>query len=527
LAGDLPDCRDFLLFLGRMNSGLFRFLWIGLILLYAGCANITAPTGGRKDTIPPKLLEVDPPDSLLNTRLKRIEFYFDEYITVSDASKEVQLSPILSIAPTVLGLNKHVVVKIVDSLLEDSTTYRLTFGNAIKDVHEGNPFGKYTYTFSTGPYFDSLILKGSVINAATGMADTGGIIVELYSAKENDSAVVRHKPKYITKCDKQGLFIFKGLPKRVFRIYALKDPNNNLIYDGPGEMIAFNDSNVVPGDSSVLPVNLRMFAEIIDTTSKKTKDTSGAKTNNNIKKHNKQEATASKSYNVNVDTADASHRTFDVNHPLKIEFTLPPQLNKDKISLFYDNSGVWVPATFSFVQDTLKPLVLQLKTDWFEDKAYTLKLAKGFAKDTAGQDLLPSKYVFRTMDDDDYGKVTVYLPSRFYKEVNSDNERNPNDTATDYVLMVNSDKDTVYMKTITDTVVHLTRLKVGNYVFRVIVDKNKNGKWDTGDLLGKIQPEVVIPYSEPVLLRAGWDNKLDFEKPKPEPNIKSKTGTLK
>ncbi len=156
-------------------------------------------------------------------------------------------------------------------MLEDNTTYRLSFGNAIKDLHEGNPFKNYTYTFSTGNYFDSLQLRGTVINAATGQVDTGSIIAMLYSAESSDSSVVRKKPKYVTNVDAAGKFVFKGLPHRNFRIYAVKDVNGNLIYDGPeqAEMIAFNDSTVWPGDTSLAPINLRMFLEKPDTTIKK------------------------------------------------------------------------------------------------------------------------------------------------------------------------------------------------------------------------------------------------------------------
>src|ERR1700749_5085302 len=112
-------------------------LLLFIICFSTGCANIVPPAGGKKDVTPPKLLAVEPADSLLNTHVTRLEMHFDEFITISDVSKEVEISPILSMPPTVISLNKHVVIKIPDSLLEENTTYRISFGNAIKDVHEG------------------------------------------------------------------------------------------------------------------------------------------------------------------------------------------------------------------------------------------------------------------------------------------------------------------------------------------------------------------------------------------------------
>jgi len=488
---------------------MFRILLL-LSLLLAGCANITAPTGGKKDKIPPKIVTIDPADSLLNTKVKRIEIHFDEYITVSDVSKEVQMSPILSIQPVVLGKNKTVIVKIVDSLLEANTTYRLSFGNAIKDLHEGNVFAHYTYTFSTGAYFDSLQLKGNVIRAATGLPDSGGTYVELYYASESDSAVVRHKPKYVTKTDASGAFLFKGLPKRSFRIYALKDANDNLIYDGPagGELVGFTENAVLPGDAVQAPISLKLFAEIPDTAAKKSMDSTAnaKKLVNKPKDKNKNSLT----YTVNVDTSNVEKRSFDIANanPVKVVFNNPAVINKDKITLTYDSAAITISPPVTMVMDSLHN-TLRITTAWTENMVYKLRLVKGFAKDTAGADVMPSRYLFRTKEDDDYGIITVHLPAKYF--------------GPGYLLRILADGDSIYQKPVTDTIVTLTRLKPGKYTFRVIVDKNRNGKWDTGDLFAKKQPEEVITYPEQMNLKAGWENTIDFEQkpqPVPKPNDK-------
>ena len=488
-----------------MSIRAYYFLLLAIICIHAGCANITSPTGGKRDKTPPKLLAVIPTDSLLNSKPKRIELDFDEYITVSDVIKEVQMSPILSIQPTVIGLNKHVVVKIQDTLLEDNTTYRLSFGSAIKDVHEGNAFTRYTYTFSTGSYFDSLQLRGTVINAETGLPpDSGGVFLELYAATDNDTAVVRHKPKYITTVNGMGKFLFKGLPKRSFRIYALKDANTNLIYDGPvpGEKIAFNDKPVMPGDTTVQPVSLKMFSEIPDTGAKKT---DSLKTGGLKSKSRQNPKDTVFTYSVNLDTNNVEKRSFDINGFIKVSFNKIPVLNMGKIKLSYDSSGNTVTPDVSLIIDSLHPKELWVKTEWWsQNSVYTFRLAKGFAKDSSGKEVMPSKYIFRTMEEaSDYGKIRVNLPSKYY--------------GSGYVLMVASEKDTIYNKPVRDTVINIPRVIPAKYIFRIIVDKIGNGKWDTGDLLGNLQPEEVIPYPESLNMKAGWENIIDFEqKPKPK-----------
>ena len=48
-------------------------------------------------------------------------------------------------------------------------------------------------------------------------------------------------------------------------------------------------------------------------------------------------------------------------------------------------------------------------------------------------------------------------------------------------------------------------LDPGNYVARVILDKNGNGKLDTGNYLKKIQPEKVSYYPGVIEIRANWE----------------------
>jgi hypothetical protein len=104
--------------------------------------------------------------------------------------------------------------------------------------------------------------------------------------------------------------------------------------------------------------------------------------------------------------------------------------------------------------------------------------------------------VFRTRETDDYGKFKIHLPGSYLREP--------------YVLNVRQGDDTVYQKPISDTFVVLQGLKPGAYSLKIILDTNHNGHWDTGDLLGHRQPEKVISYPHDVMLKAGWEQDVDF-----------------
>ncbi|HET6767288.1 MAG TPA: hypothetical protein VFH08_07815, partial [Chitinophagaceae bacterium] len=51
-----------------------------IAVLNSGCANIIPPTGGPRDSLPPLLLKVTPPDSTTGFDAKTITFTFDEFI---------------------------------------------------------------------------------------------------------------------------------------------------------------------------------------------------------------------------------------------------------------------------------------------------------------------------------------------------------------------------------------------------------------------------------------------------------------
>lgn len=208
------------------------------------CANAVAPTGGPKDTTPPVVVQAVPENHSVNFVGNKIEITFDEYITLENANQNVLISPPLTEKPDIKLKNKTVVVKFKESLAAN-TTYTINFGSAIKDLHEGNPFKDYVYSFSTGDHIDTLSIAGKVLNAED-KKPVENVYVSLYAAdRENlDSLPLSIAPNYITKTDKEGNFSLNGLADKKYLVFALKDVNSNLYFDQPNEEVAFLDSLV-------------------------------------------------------------------------------------------------------------------------------------------------------------------------------------------------------------------------------------------------------------------------------------------
>ena len=210
-----------------------------LAFLAQQCANAVAPTGGPKDTVPPKVVQAVPENHNVNFIGKKIEITFDEYITLENANQNVLISPPLSEKPDIKLQNKTVVIKFKEELVPN-TTYTINFGSCIKDLHEGNLFKDYVYSFSTGDHIDTLAIAGKVLKADD-KKPAEEVYVGLYAADRDnlDSLPLSAKPNYITKTDKEGKFSLNGLADNKYLVFALKDVNSNLYFDQPNEEVAF------------------------------------------------------------------------------------------------------------------------------------------------------------------------------------------------------------------------------------------------------------------------------------------------
>jgi hypothetical protein len=491
-----------------MHKSLLSILSILLSLaLVCGCANIIPPTGGKTDTTTPQLLNIKPHDSLLNTRVNRIEMRFNEYVSIGDAAKEITVSPILAQNPSIIAIGKTVILKIEDSLLQKNTTYTLSFGKAIKDLHEGNFYSGPSYVFSTGAWFDSLTIKGHIMYAAKGRLDSsGGIKVLLYDATDSFDVVSKKKPLYLTVANSKGEFNLKGLPNRSFRIFALKETSENLKFDNDDEYVGFTDLVYNPA-LDTLPITINIFKEIPDTSRLKRDSipVPEPKRKSKIVAAESKKASAIPSldaktfnYSALIDTTALAKRSQDITEPISVFFSRPlDTFYADRIALSFDSSGIEIETTFKISIDSSRKK-LSILPDWRYNSVYTVRLLKGFARDMNQETTMPSKYIFRTKSDEDYGKLDINLPKKY--------------VAKNFLLQVNKDKEVVYLEALSKAKVSLQLLAAGTYTLILIEDQNGDGEWTTGELKSKRQPEKVFPYTNSIIMKAGWEHIVDFEK---------------
>ncbi len=211
--------------------------------LYTSCANQGMPTGGPKDSIPPILIETSPAYRALNFSGKEVSLTFNEYIISDAVSEQLVVSPPLQKRPSIRTKSKSLIVSFNEDLKSDMT-YSLDFKNSVADNNERNPYKSLRMIFSTGSQIDTLRVAGAVKNAFN-LESTEKILVMLHQ-NLNDTAISNTIPDYVARTDEKGIFLFDNVKAGTYKLFAVNDANQNLMYDSGAEEIAFADSLIIP-----------------------------------------------------------------------------------------------------------------------------------------------------------------------------------------------------------------------------------------------------------------------------------------
>jgi hypothetical protein len=466
------------------------FLLLALLpptLVQTGCANIIPPTGGPRDSLPPRLVAVHPPDSARNFTGKKIVMEFNEYVQLDNVQENLLVSPVPKVNPIVDSKLRTVTVTIKDTL-QPNTTYSIDFGNAIKDVNEGNILKNFTYLFTTGRALDSLQLTGKVVIAESGKTDST-LIVMLHT-NHDDSAVIKEKPRYVARTNKDGTFTFRNLPPGSFALYALKDEGGQRRYLSKSQLFAFADTPVTP-KVSPQPVTLYAYTEKEDTAKTggpgSTTPRTAVKTNNNKK--------ADQDKRLRIET-NLSNNELDMLGNLELRFPTPLK--------FFDSTKVkftdakYTPITnYHFIIDTSNKKIT-LAYNWTENTPYNLIFDKDFTEDTLGHKLTRTDTLaFHTKKESEYGLIRLRL-------LNLDLSKNP-------VLQFVQGDQVKFAYPMAGREFYAKLFLPGEYDLRILYDENKNGVWDAGQFFGKHrQPEKVLPISRKLNVKANWDNIVDI-----------------
>lgn len=458
------------------------FVLVVLVLLGVftgpGCASIVPPSGGPRDSLPPALVNVDPPAKTTHFNSKKITLHFNEYVELNDVFQNLVMSPLPKIMPEVTRKLKTVTVKLRDSL-EANTTYVLNFRNVIKDLNEGNAAKDLLYVVSTGDYFDTLQLSGRVMMAKTGKPDS--TMTAMLYADLKDSAVMKSKPRYIAKPDSAGYFLFRFLAPGTYRLYALKDEGGSYMYSNTEKTFAFySDSIVVNADE---PKARKLWAYSVPPQQEQAEEAA--------------EPASNKNKNTRLKfTSNLQGDKMDLLQPLIFTFEQPLK-NFDTTKMALSKDSVFTPVTgYTFKIDSTRKIVT-MNIAWEEGTKYNLILQKDFASDSANRALLKTDTVhFTSMLKKEYGQARITFK-------NLDMNVNP-------VLLVMQGENIKNAFPLSSNILNIQLYLPGDYELAILQDTNKNRKWDYGDLMLRRQPELITPLSRKMVIKPNWETEFEL-----------------
>jgi hypothetical protein len=448
------------------------------LIQMGGCANIVPPSGGPRDSIPPYAVYAKPKDSSTNIAPKEILISFNEFITTNALQEQLIVSPNIKNNPLVDQRLNMVRIRLSDSL-NANTTYSLQFGNALRDVNEGNIVQNYTYVFSTGNQIDTGKLFGKVQIAETGLVDSS--LIAVLHPIEKDSAIYKDKPTYYSRINGQGIFEFKFLPASDFNIYIV--PNDfSKRYDDSTKLFAFLDRSVA---ATKTKDSIQLYA--FEASPKKEKKLATAIGSKNAKKQS-----PLLKYSSNLENNEK-----DILSPLTLNFETPISLNDSFIIQITDTNLVKKEAAVLAINPQNKQQV-EIDFPWEADTDYKLVLPQKSIKDSLSNFLVKADTLrFKTKPESSYG--TAILRINGFQQF-----EHP-------VLLLIQDQKVKFSYPITQNLLRIDLLPPGDYQLKLLTDANQNGRWDTGKFIGKkLQPELVRNLKLVLNIKSKWDNEMNL-----------------
>jgi hypothetical protein len=524
------------------------------LLLFAtilfGCAQVVDITGGPADTIPPELVAADPPHLSTDFTGRRITLVFNERIQLDRVRERLLVSPPLGVPPTVrLAGQRSVVIDLNEPLLPN-TTYSFGIGEAVKDLTEGNPATGVTHVISTGPYVDSLVIAGEVINAFSGTPEKE-MLVMVYHV--DDTATIRTgRPAYATRSNEKGRFQLEHLRSGEYHLYALRDQNANYRFDLPNEEVAFLGPPVRPEvpDTLVRRHRLRAFREPAA-----------------VQQIREAKVLADGPFRILLERpADSIAITDIARVGGRLEWLPEWNATRDTILLWPGDTtaldaGRYQVATEDGILDTLRYRRLE-KMPFFttvqarlveqeDEPEILIRTSRPIATHDPARfevlrDSLPLSVQYRRIPNDPRGMIMtapiepgMNVTLRLMPGAITDIYGGRNDTLITglgraaeqntgtlrirmemfedakgpFLLQLLDRQGVVARQSVLDVIeseLVWERVMPGQYGLRLIEDRNENERWDPGILDEGLQPEMVWRHPETVNVRASWDLGVDW-----------------
>lgn len=197
--------------------------------------------------------------------------------------------------------------------------------------------------------------------------------------------------------------------------------------------------------------------------------------------------------NLTFTASTSGSRYLELNRPFIFTASMPVA------SL--DSSMIRIINTTS--HDTLKPLLVQaldsigrktmIKHAWVEGADYQVMLPKGTVTDIYGETNDSLTFGFKVRLKEEYGLIRIKLSGNTHPE------------SMIFQLLTEKGVVVAEKQNVKGDVVLFDYLLPGKYRVKAIVDENHNGRWDTGSLIRRKQPEKAMMHPKVMDVRGNWE----------------------
>jgi hypothetical protein len=531
------------------------FIFFSILALLYGCASQTTPTGGPQDKTPPDLVSSNPANNQKNFKGKTLQLTFNEDVRLKDPKEEILITP--SPGKNILYTAKRNKITIEPEILwSDSTTFSISFRDGIQDITEGNPADNLRLAFSTGESIDSLMINGSVRNIFS-QEIPEKITVAIYQSDTFN--IFMHSPIYFTKINKKGQFSIQNLKAGDYYLYAFADKNKNLKVESKSEKFgylskpinlpAFKDSVNI----SLIQVDARPLAITSIRNTEKTTRVRFNKSIDSLKIIGLEKSEAIYMYD-DTQSEVIFYQSFDKSDSIKIRLMTMDSVLQRLDTAFYIKYSATKIAKESFTLKELsftydlttkelrhslssnKPIV-QINYDSLYikmDSTTTIQLNNEHIKLDTLYHRVSLVTHLEAKPDSTKGKSTAFKPYLHYGigtfiSIDQDSSKTISKNITfrkedetglitgkiettekNYIVQLLYSDNTLAEKLINPKDITLKFVEPRDYKIMILIDSNRNGKWDPGSFENKIEPEKIIfyksdegKYSFPI--RANWE----------------------
>jgi hypothetical protein len=217
---------------------------------------------------------------------------------------------------------------------------------------------------------------------------------------------------------------------------------------------------------------------------------------------NQPQAPASDSPEIKTNIA----QELDIFLPIEIFISQPVDtVLLSSVKLMEKTDTVFNEVKYKWIVRDSLPMHFALEYDWKPKHQYEFIIDSAGITGIFGYSTQKFSRTFKTKSAEDYSGFKVILTAFDERIV---------------LQLLDSRENVVVAQPAKEKGNSFSFLKPGDYYMRAFIDINRNGKWDTGDLLTGRQPEEVIYYPNKITLKANWEQEESWDPLKAEARMK-------